>query len=72
MALYRVVVKHTTRKGVVCLEKGMSVEIPTNSINNPLYINGGKEVVLAFQRVYGIDLLQFGNFRAFLSAERIR
>ena len=72
MALYRVVVKHTTRKGVVFLEKGMSVEIPTNSINNPLYINGGKEVVLAFQRVYGIDLLQFGNFRAFLSAERIR
>lgn len=54
------------------MEKGMSVEIPTNNINNPLYINGGKEVVLAFQRVYGIDLLQFGNFRAFLSAERIR
>lgn len=54
------------------MEKGMSVEIPTNSINNPLYINGGKEVVQAFQRVYGIDLLQFGNFRAFLSAERIR
>lgn len=70
MALYRVVVMQSSLMGGVRLEKGMSVEIPTNGAN-PLHVNGGKEVILAFQRVYGIDLSRLGCFRALMSAERI-
>ena len=33
----------------------MSVDFPSN-YSSPLYTNGGKEVIEAFMRKYGIDL----------------
>ena len=42
------------------IEPGMSVDVVSNSMSNPLTTNGGQLVVDAFMRVYGIDLKRIG------------
>ena len=59
MALYRATVKSTRVNNGVRLEKGMSVDFPSN-IGSPLGTNGGKEVIDAFQRKYGVDIKKAG------------
>jgi len=55
MALFRLTLKSTHLVNGLRLEKGMSVEVASSG-SNPLISNGGKEVIAAFQRVYGLDL----------------
>lgn len=55
MALFKATVKSTKVMSGIRLEKGMSVDLSSKH-NSPLAINGGKEVVDAFLRVYGIDI----------------
>ncbi len=55
MALFRATVKYTRITNGVRLEKGMSVDFPS-SYGSPLSTNGGKEVIEAFMRHYGVDL----------------
>lgn len=59
MALFRITVKRSATVGGIRLEKGMSVEIPTTGYN-PLTSNGGKDVAMAFMRIYGLDLKRAG------------
>lgn len=59
MALFRVTVKRSAQVGGIRLEKGMSVDIPTTGYN-PLSTNGGHDVIMAFMRIYGIDLKRAG------------
>ena len=59
MALFRATIKSTRVNNGVRLEKGMSVDFPSAS-GSPLGANGGKEVVEAFQRKYGVDLKKAG------------
>lgn len=42
------------------IEPGMSVDVVSNSMSNPLTTNGGQIVADAFMRVYGIDLKRIG------------
>lgn len=42
------------------IEKGMYVDVPTNSMSNPLLTDGGRAVADAFMRLYGIDLKRLG------------
>lgn len=42
------------------IEPGMSVDVVSNSMSNPLTTNGGQLVADAFMRVYGIDLKRIG------------
>lgn len=56
MALYRATVKQNVNTNGVRLEKGMSVEVVTKGIYNPLLTNGGHEVIDAFLRIYGVDI----------------
>lgn len=50
----------------------MSVDVLSNSMNNPVTTNGGQEVVNAFMRIYGIDIRQAGALSmAYLDVERI-
>jgi hypothetical protein len=44
----------------IWLEKGMSVDVVTNNFSNPILTNGGKAVIDAFQRIYGIDIKKAG------------
>jgi hypothetical protein len=55
MALFRATIKSTKVVNGVRLEKGMSVDFPS-SYGSPLGTNGGKEVVEAFLRKYGVDI----------------
>lgn len=60
MPLFRVSVKRAAQCGGVRIEAGMSVDISTVSLSNPLTSNGGVEVNNAFLRIYGLDLKRAG------------
>lgn len=60
MPLFRVTVKQMKLTSGVRIEPGMSVDVVSNSMSNPLTTNGGLLVVDAFMRVYGIDLKRIG------------
>ena len=60
MPLYRITVKQMKVSSGIRIEKGMSVDVVTNSFSNPVVTNGGQCVVDAFMRIYGIDLRKIG------------
>lgn len=60
MPLFRVTVKQMKLTSGIRIEPGMSVDVVTNSMSNPLITNGGQAVADAFMRVYGIDLKRIG------------
>ena len=58
--LYRVTVKSNKNSNGIRVERGMSVEVVTNNITNPVTTNGGQAVADAFMRIYGIDIHKAG------------
>ena len=56
MPLYQVTVSRTVASNGIRLEPGMQVVIPTQATTNPVSVNDGKDVIAAFQRVYGINI----------------
>lgn len=60
MPLYRVTVKQMKVCNGQRIEKGMTADVVTNTISNPVVTNGGQPVVDAFMRIYGIDLRKVG------------
>ncbi|MDE6814074.1 MAG: hypothetical protein K2J28_09675 [Duncaniella sp.] len=60
MPLYRVTVKQPKVSNGLRIERGMSVEVVTNSISNPVSTDSGQSVADAFMRVYGIDMKKIG------------
>ena len=60
MPLFRVAVKQSKLTSGIRIERGMSVDVVTNSMSNPLTTNGGQAVADAFMRVYGIDMKRLG------------
>jgi hypothetical protein len=60
MPLFRVTVKQMKLTGGIRIEPGMTVDVVSSSMSNPLTTNGGQLVVDAFMRVYGIDLKRIG------------
>ncbi len=72
MALFRVTVKRMNNTNGIRVEKGMSVEVVTNSLSNPLTTNGGQAVADAFYRIYGIDAKKAGILSTvYLDVQRI-
>ena len=56
----------------VRIEPGMTVEVVTQSMNNPLLTNGGQAVADAFMRIYGIDIKKAGALNmSYLSVEKL-
>ena len=54
------------------IEPGMSVEVITQSMSNPVLTNGGQPVVDAFMRIYGINIRKAGALNmTYLNVERI-
>lgn len=73
MALFRVVV---TRSVILCgeeLEAGMSVEVvcPGVCVYDPFGYQGGKRVIDAFWRIYGIDIKNIYALRDYVRVEKI-
>lgn len=72
MALFRVTVKQMKVSNGLRIEPGMTVDVVTNSISNPVSTNGGKPVADAFMRVYGIDMKKIGALNMiYLDVQRI-
>ena len=70
--LYRVTVKISKNSNGVRIERGMSVDVVTNSMSNPVTTNGGQPVADAFMRIYGIDIRQAGALNmAYLDVKQI-
>lgn len=60
MARFRITTKHVKNCNGIRIEPGMSVEVITQTISNPVTTNGGKTVADAFMRIYGIDIKKAG------------
>ena len=60
MPLFRVTVKQMKLTGGIRIEPGMTVDVVSSSMSNPLTTNCGQLVADAFMRVYGIDLKRIG------------
>ena len=56
MPLFRVTVKQPKISSGIRIERGMSVDVVSNSMSNPLTVNGGQLVADAFMRIYGVDM----------------
>lgn len=60
MARFRITTKHVKNSNGIRIEPGMSVEVVTQSMSNPVTTNGGQVVVDAFYRIYGVDIKKAG------------
>ena len=70
--LYRVTVKQSKLTSGIRVERGMSVDVVSNSMSNPVTTNGGQSVADAFMRIYGIDIRKAGALSmAWLDVARI-
>lgn len=70
--VYRVTVKSSKLTSGIRVERGMSVDVVTNNITNPVTTSGGQAVADAFMRIYGIDIRRAGALSmAYLDVQRI-
>ena len=70
--IYRVTVRQSKNTNGVRIERGMYVDVVTNSLSDPVSTNGGQVVADAFMRIYGIDIKKAGALSmAYLDVERI-
>ena len=72
MARFRITTKMMKNSNGVRIEPGMTVEVVTQSMNNPLLTNGGQAVAEAFIRIYGIDIKKAGALNmVYLNVEKL-
>ena len=72
MPLFRVTVKTSKNTNGVRIERGMSVDVVSNSMSNPVSTNGDQPVADAFMRIYGVDIKKVGALNmSYLDVERI-
>jgi len=60
MPRFRITTKNRKNVNGIRIEPGMSVEVVTQSMSNPVITNGGQAVIDAFYRIYGIDIKKAG------------
>ena len=60
MARFRITTKHVKNSNGIRIEPGMTVEVVTQSMSNPVTTNGGQIVADAFYSIYGIDIKKAG------------
>ena len=60
MARIIITTKHVKNTNGIRIEPGMSVQVVTQSMSNPVTTNGGQAVIDAFMRIYGIDIKKAG------------
>ena len=72
MARFRITTKMMKNSNGVRIEPSMTVEVVTQSMNNPLLTNGGQAVADAFMRIYGIDIKKAGALNmVYLNVEKL-
>ena len=60
MARFKITTKHVRNCNGIRIEPGMSVEVITQSMSNPVSTNGGQLVIDAFCRIPGIAIKKAG------------
>ena len=71
MPIFRITTKMGKNSNGIRLEPGMCVEVVTQSFNNPVITEGGRKVIEAFYRIYGIDIKEAGALNmTYLNVER--
>jgi len=60
MPRFIITTKHVKNSNGIRIEPGMRVEVITQTMSNPVITNGGRNVVDAFMRIYGIDIKKAG------------
>lgn len=60
MAIFQITTKNRKQTNGIRIEPGMSVQVVTQSLSNPVITNGGQPVIDAFYRIYGIDIKKAG------------
>ncbi|MBQ9820678.1 MAG: hypothetical protein IJM58_01000 [Muribaculaceae bacterium] len=72
MPRFIITTKQMKNANGIRIEPGMSVEVVTQSMSNPVLTNSGQPVVDAFMRIYGIDIRKAGVLNMInLEVERI-
>ena len=60
MVMFKITTKSRKQVNGIRIEPGMSVQVVTQSMSNPVITNGGQPVIDAFMRIYGIDIKKAG------------
>ena len=60
MAIFQITTKNRKQANGIRIEPGMSVQVVTQSMSNPVITNGGQPVIAAFYRIDGIDIKKAG------------
>ncbi len=60
MAMFQITTKNRKQVNGIRIEPGMTVQVVTQSMSNPVITNGGQPVIDAFLRLYGIDIKKAG------------
>ena len=60
MAMFQMTTKNRKQVNGIRIEPGMTVQVVTQSMSNPVTTNGGQPVIDAFLRLYGIDIKKAG------------
>lgn len=60
MAMFQITTRNRRQLNGILIEPGMSVQVVTRDMSNPVTTNGGKAVIDAFMRLYGIDIKKTG------------
>ena len=58
MPIYRITTKNHKMVNGICIEPGMSVQVVTQSMTNPVVTNGGQPVVDAFKKAGCLNMAE--------------
>lgn len=60
MPIFQVTTKHRKQVNGIRIEPGMTVQVVTQSMSNPITTNGGQAVIDAFLRIYSVNIKEAG------------
>lgn len=58
--MFQITTKNRKQVNGIRIEPGMTVQVVSQSMSNPVITNGGQPVIDAFYRIYGIDIKKAG------------
>ena len=60
MPIFQITTKHRKQVNGIRIEPGMTVQVDTQSMSNPITTNGGQAVIDAFLRIYSVNIKEAG------------
>ena len=60
MPIFQITTKNRKQVNGIRIEPGMTVQVVTQSMSNPITTNGGQTVIDAFLRIYSVNIKEAG------------